>query len=303
MAERSRLLRKMRRKQAQFRAAEPETSVKFLDDLPPPLGGEHSVYHFFVGNGGTRSGLGSDVITALLECPDSLYMPESRDYSFASVSSREKAERMLQLNGLCVQDSCRDGNMEHFLSPVLLQGPLLHLYISPVESVPEIILRCDATSKPSSLPPGLILVPDFVTPSEEAKLFAHFTSLHRETLTEPKVDTNYPSSVDTAPEIPSDEAGGQPACIKDSPAGGEITQSKSLHLPSSTLKHRTVSHYGYEFLYGSNNVNPDCPLPRGIPDLCAPVLKRMMSQSLIQQLPDQLTVNDYLPGAGIIILK
>ncbi|ELU01726.1 hypothetical protein CAPTEDRAFT_156565 [Capitella teleta] len=66
-----------------------------------------------------------------------------------------------------------------------------------------------------------------------------------------------------------------------------------------SLKHRRVKHFGFEFLYSTNNVDPDHPLDMGIPPECSPILQRMLSQQIILNLPDQLTVNQYQPGQGI----
>ena len=65
-----------------------------------------------------------------------------------------------------------------------------------------------------------------------------------------------------------------------------------------TLKHRRVKHYGYEFMYGINNVDPDRPLEQGIPHECDQFLDRLMAVGCLKQRPDQLTVNQYKPGQG-----
>ena len=64
------------------------------------------------------------------------------------------------------------------------------------------------------------------------------------------------------------------------------------------LKHRSVKHYGYEFLYGSNSVDPEHPLPGGLPAICTALLERILEAGLVAHPPDQLTVNQYLPGSG-----
>ncbi|XP_059482300.1 alkylated DNA repair protein alkB homolog 8 isoform X2 [Neocloeon triangulifer] len=66
-----------------------------------------------------------------------------------------------------------------------------------------------------------------------------------------------------------------------------------------TLKHRRVRHFGFQFEYGTNNVNPDKPLKEKIPESCRPVIDRMIDRKLISWTPDQLTVNQYEPGQGI----
>ncbi|XP_046565947.1 alkylated DNA repair protein alkB homolog 8-like [Haliotis rubra] len=66
-----------------------------------------------------------------------------------------------------------------------------------------------------------------------------------------------------------------------------------------TLKHRRVKHYGYEFKYGINNVDPNDPLPEGVPESCREFLSRAIEMGVVKHYPDQLTVNQYEPGQGI----
>ncbi|XP_060572353.1 alkylated DNA repair protein alkB homolog 8-like isoform X2 [Ruditapes philippinarum] len=65
------------------------------------------------------------------------------------------------------------------------------------------------------------------------------------------------------------------------------------------LKHRRVKHYGYEFRYDINNVDPDEPLPEGIPDVYKPLLDKLIDSGVVKHYPDQLTINQYQPGQGI----
>ncbi|XP_075168009.1 tRNA (carboxymethyluridine(34)-5-O)-methyltransferase ALKBH8 [Haematobia irritans] len=72
----------------------------------------------------------------------------------------------------------------------------------------------------------------------------------------------------------------------------------------ATLKHRKVKHFGYEFIYGLNNVDPSQPLTNGIPKECDILWKRLheskeVNVNLDWDIPDQLTVNSYEPGQGI----
>ena len=64
------------------------------------------------------------------------------------------------------------------------------------------------------------------------------------------------------------------------------------------LRHRQVTHYGYEFIYGSNDVDLKKPLERKIPSECDFLIERMMVEGLLGHRPDQLTVNEYEPGQG-----
>lgn len=67
------------------------------------------------------------------------------------------------------------------------------------------------------------------------------------------------------------------------------------------LKNRKVQHFGYEFLYGANNVDPNCPLRnRPIPDACCEIWKCLKNSPTFSNFrPDQMTVNRYEPGHGI----
>jgi alkylated DNA repair protein alkB family protein 8 len=64
------------------------------------------------------------------------------------------------------------------------------------------------------------------------------------------------------------------------------------------LKHRKVRHYGYQFNYDTNNVDPDSPLDEGFPEQCTSVVNNLLSQNIVPWKPDQLTVNQYQPGQG-----
>lgn len=319
----SKVLRKIRRKQAQFHASEPELCVTFLDQAES-LREQDALtreYHFFIGNGGTRNGISREVLTALLGNVDSLYMPEAKDFSFASVTGQQQALHLLHhCNGVCVQDTCKIRNLCHLISPSLLEGPPLYLYLSLIDCIPTSLIQYDDGHK---LPPGLILTPDFVSVKEERELLDYFThsefegqceqACSTETLNPTSVLLQHSSSVPTTPSLLevhgecddptiTDTKGLTPADVIHFSHSTSFHNSKSIPPPiTSILKHRRVFHYGYEFLYGSNTVDPTHPLPGGIPAVCTPLLQRLRNQGLLAWLPDQLTVNDYLPGAGIHI--
>ncbi|XP_055700460.1 alkylated DNA repair protein alkB homolog 8 [Phlebotomus papatasi] len=67
------------------------------------------------------------------------------------------------------------------------------------------------------------------------------------------------------------------------------------------LKHRQVKHFGYEFRYGTNDVDSDKPLMEKIPEECQILWQRMQEKhpDIDWPIPDQLTVNKYSPGQGI----
>ncbi|XP_050067122.1 alkylated DNA repair protein alkB homolog 8 [Anopheles maculipalpis] len=78
----------------------------------------------------------------------------------------------------------------------------------------------------------------------------------------------------------------------------EETSNEQLN---KTLKHRKVKHFGYEFVYGTNNVDKTKPLERKIPAVCNELWSRLQNlhPELRWHVPDQLTVNQYDPGQGI----
>jgi alkylated DNA repair protein alkB family protein 8 len=75
-----------------------------------------------------------------------------------------------------------------------------------------------------------------------------------------------------------------------------FTHTQQSESQTSQLKHRTVKHYGFEFLYGSNKVDKN-PLSSGIPVEMEPLVEKFMEFGLVR--PNQLTVNHYVPGQGI----
>lgn len=74
---------------------------------------------------------------------------------------------------------------------------------------------------------------------------------------------------------------------------------KKLYQGISDLKNRRVKHYGYEFRYGTNDVDETKPLDAKIPLVCVNLLDKCLNSGLIHTKPDQMTVNFYEPGQGI----
>jgi len=65
----------------------------------------------------------------------------------------------------------------------------------------------------------------------------------------------------------------------------------------SDLKRR-VQHYGYRYDYKARRVDPSMYLG-SLPAFATPVAERLVERALFPHLPDQLIVNEYLPGQGI----
>ena len=279
------LNKKVRRKQALFLKHEPTSDVSFQ---------ESPSCHVFVANGGLQNGLSRELLVHLLTPTDSekglkeLYLPAGKDYAFATFESPKAASTAVtSLNGICVQEQCTSAGSEEMLqllNPKLLSGPPLHLYFCFVDRIPQActhpsVLTEDGTS---DLPPGLVLIEEFVSEAEERELLDFFSAM-----------ANSSDASTSCSKTPTQEATHQKRGEQLAP--GETT----FQAPENFLKHRYVKHYGYEFLYATSNVDPDCPLPGGLPVICQPFLKRMKEGRLVEKELDQLTVNHYQPGAGM----
>ena len=274
--------KKVHRKQALFLKQEPNSDISFQ---------EEPSCHVFVANGGLQNGLGRKLIHQLL-CQSlddhlkELYLPAGKDFAFATFETpKSAAAAVAHLNGVCVQEICLNspGNLLELLSSKLLSGPPLHLYLCFVDRVPLVYSHPVASAEDigSTLPSGLTLIEEFVSVGEERELLEFFSA--------PSHCSESTCSGCTAPDTTTTSQG-------DWNFNGRESTFQS---PGNILKHRSVSHYGYEFLYSSSNVDPDCPLPGGLPAVLEPVLRKMLERKVVEERPDQLTVNHYLPGAGV----
>jgi alkylated DNA repair protein alkB family protein 8 len=63
-----------------------------------------------------------------------------------------------------------------------------------------------------------------------------------------------------------------------------------------------VKHYGYQFRYETNDVNVNEPMKEEIPSYLEKVVLRMVEGGVFKDKPDQLTVNQYAPGSGTVLL-
>lgn len=61
---------------------------------------------------------------------------------------------------------------------------------------------------------------------------------------------------------------------------------------------RRVQHYGYKYDYRKRRIDPSMHIGK-IPDWCASIAKKIKDKGLIDFEPDQVIVNEYLPGQGI----
>ena len=281
--------KKLRRKQALFLKHEPNSDVMFQ---------ERPSCHVFVANGGLQNGLSRELLDHFLTESvvsgsrdlKELYLPAGKDYAFATFASpRAASVAVCHLNGSCVQEMCRSGPEELLilLNPKLLSGPPLHLYLCFVDKIPPLCTHTLSASEASSvkLPPGLVLIKEFVSVDEERELLDFFSLSSNAGNSDPECTSKSLRLVE------------ETACQEDEES------TTTFQAPENVLRHRHVKHYGYKFLYSSNNVDPASPLPGGLPDICSPLLKRMTERKLVEAAPDQLTVNHYLPGAGICVTE
>jgi alkylated DNA repair dioxygenase AlkB len=225
-----------------------------------------------------------------------LYLPAGKDYAFATFeSSKAASTAVTNLNGVCVQEQCTSacappGSEEQLrlLNPKLLSGPPLHLYLCFVDRVPRAYTHPSVLTESvtNNLPPGLVLIEEFVSEAEERELLDFFSAM-----------ANSSDDSVSCGETPTQEATHQKR--GDQLAPGEA----DFQTPENFLRHRYVKHFGYEFLYATSNVDPDCPLPGGLPAICRPLLKRMRKRGMVEEESDQLTVNHYQPGAGMYTKK
>lgn len=229
-------LKKQRRKEALFLKKEPGLDVEFQ---------EGSSCTVLVSNGGLENGLSRAVLELLLLTPHIHLLP-GKDFSFACYPTPCTAQEVVDaVNGVCVQSAPAVAGL---LPPCLVTGPPLHLFLSYVAKLPSCLTFYHSPS-PSSLPPGLILIKDFITEEEEQDFITFLDSAY------------------------------------------------SGHAP---LKHRQVLHYGYQFNYDTNNVDPSSPLPEGFPLLIQQCIDRVMGCGHVHNQLDQVTVNRYPPGAGMV---
>lgn len=69
-------------------------------------------------------------------------------------------------------------------------------------------------------------------------------------------------------------------------------------LPWQNDLKRRVQHYGYRYDYKARAIDHSMYVGP-LPPFAVEVAQRLLAQSLIREMPDQLIVNEYLPGQGI----
>jgi len=214
-----------------------------------------------ISNAGVAAGISHNLLQHVLSAYNikTLITPSGKQFAFALFDSESLSEKAVSvLNGHAIQELCMDKTL---LTDSLLKGPSIYLYLSYISNIPH-VFTTEVRQLPPILPSGLTLIPNFITRSEE-QLLQNFFGF---SISKPHSNSDI----------------------------GDCTASTV----EAELKLRKVMHYGYEFNYTTNNVDPTKPLPGGLPEVCTPVIDRILQNNMITKKPDQLTVNQYLPGQG-----
>ena len=93
--------------------------------------------------------------------------PSRKQYAFASFSSLSQSKNAVSMiNGCTIQALCQD---KSFLNDHLLTGPPISIYLLYISAIPILFTaeqeKCQAKN---SAPPGLILIPRFISEAEES---------------------------------------------------------------------------------------------------------------------------------------
>lgn len=181
MMESKKLAKKQRRKEALLLRREPELGLEF--QTKPSV-------QVLVGNGGLVHGLSRAALDILLPAALDICMPPGKDYAFATFSTLGEAEQAVTAcNGVSVQSL---PELAPVLPASLIAGPPLHLYLSYIHHVPPGLniypppsSTCVAEKSEkeergmSGVVPGLILLPEFISREEEARLVGWVDSMYQ----------------------------------------------------------------------------------------------------------------------------
>lgn len=236
-------------------------------------------------NGGLANGVTREFLNHVLLpiSPLRLLMAHRSEYAIVDLCTVLQAtEVKARCDGREVKEIAVSEQYEGVSLPqTTLNGPPLRLHVVFVTGSGE---ACFAPLVNQASPQGLVFREHFISESEEENLLRQFCS-------------TLPSRqcVRQQQEGEEEEAGKEEGCEETQDS---LCPPAQHGMQGGSLKLRRVEHYGYEFKYGVNNVDPNSPLPTPIPEVCQPILKRMLDQGLLSSIPNQLTVNEYQPGQG-----
>ena len=69
-----------------------------------------------------------------------------------------------------------------------------------------------------------------------------------------------------------------------------------------SMKLRKVCHFGYNFNYDINNIDLEDKSAQPFPRIWSSALERAVADGYLEEMPDQCTINRYLPGRFFIVL-
>lgn len=283
------LYKKIQRKQHLLKESLPDWDLEFSDDPTNVL---------LVCNGGILNGVGRELLAAMLRAED-ISLPRDQEFSVITCPRVEDSIEIVRAyNGRCIQTLVGEQGLERLIPQEILQGPPLHLLMMYLMAIPPPAIVDDDTVV--ALPPGCHLLPNFVTEEEETKLIEYFSTTDT-CATTSDTSTTISDTCTTTSDTCTTTSDTCTTTISDTctALSDTISDTSTGTISSVTdLKLRKVHHYGYEFLYGTNSVNPECPLVGGIPEVCKSILERVKATRLVEHEFDQLTVNEYRPGAG-----
>ena len=237
-------------------------------------------------NGGLANGVTREFLNNLLApvSPLRLLMAHRSEYAIVDLPTVLQAAKVkAQYDGREIKDIAAAEQLAGARLPqTTLRGPPLCLHVVFITGIAKV---CFAPLLKQATPQGLALRANFISENEEEKLLRQFCSTYL-----PSRQHTHRQQEGVEKEVGKEER-------------EEMTQeclygSTQDSVRGGCLKLRRVEHYGYEFKYGLNNVDPAYPLPTPIPEECQPILERMLEQGLLSSMPDQLTVNEYQPGQG-----
>ncbi|XP_065188736.1 alkylated DNA repair protein alkB homolog 8-like [Sycon ciliatum] len=305
--------KKLGRKQAQYRKVLGELGVEFSADNTPYL---------FVANGGLDNGVDRESLVTLFSkygVLQRVVMQKHKAYALVEFCDARSAQRAcVELNGVVMD-----------VATMSSRSPLYLLAMSAMPRHGECEAADGGAEFFASRPPGLHILPEFISEDEERRLAEFFGTdiVEAEPSEGNSASSGCSSSAGCATRVKatctesnsSSASHVYPDSPLQTPSGETLSSEKAdggvadgCHSVQGSLKHRRVRHYGYEFRYGSNDVDASRPLDNhpgsvsGLPRLLDDVLRRMTKSDasstgkpIVCAFPDQLTVNDYQPGQGI----
>lgn len=228
--------------------------------------------HLLIGNGGLGCGITRIILTSVFnrygQITNIIMLPNK---PFSVLSYQSVADAIQAYNNVHGAELL---NICQVDTDYLLKSGIKAFFLNYLEDY----FFETKTESDASLPEGLLLIKDYITQEEEEELMLCIGW----------------SSNNTQSDYGDDQFNSSKTPSSNDDTATTIDQNSA----QQQLKHRRVKHFGYEFRYGSNTVDKDKPLDAAIPKNCRNIIQRMKYDGYIKDEPDQLTVNEYMPGQG-----